>query len=179
MEPHFKKRSTVASSGGNILKGPIKIVSLHTHAPTVKYAHTVTWKAALSIQSPSSRQIGMGRQSNRIAWSLRGFHCQPLGLPVVRTRHWSWGTQRLEWDQCRESNNKESEWWSELRHADDNLLLTPSGELVLCTGSREHYFHRSTSPWCHINPQEVRGVYMTLRGHLNTYKHKHMKCLKK
>lgn len=158
MEPlfYFKERSTVASSGGNKQKGPIKIFSLHTNVPTVKHAHTLTWKAALSIQSPSSRQIGMGKQSNRMAWSLSSFHCQALGLPVVRPdidpgAHRGWN------EIGAEKATTKSQWWSEVRHADDNLLLTPSGVLVPCTGSREHYFHRSSGTWCHINPLEMGG----------------------
>lgn len=72
-----------------------------THIQIRKYAHTLTWKATVSIQSASSGQIRMGKQSNRITWSLSSLHCRPLGRPVVSTRHWSWGGQRLEWDQHR------------------------------------------------------------------------------
>lgn len=108
---NFIKRSTVASSGENILKGlfflPLFTIHMHTHTDTPTGAHyTCThWKICTQadLKSKPHRfdqhsldKLELGKQSNLITTSLRSLHCHPIGLPVVSTRHWSWGGQRLE-----------------------------------------------------------------------------------
>lgn len=102
---NFIKRPTVASSGGSTLNSVLstKQCSQSTHPLSFatgsvslkRCAHETAYKATALILSTVSRQIRVRKQSNCIAWSFSSPHCQPLGLPVVSTGHWS----GLEWDQ--------------------------------------------------------------------------------
>lgn len=90
---HFIKRPTVASSGEDLLK-TLYPDFYSTH--TLMQLHLQNQQPYRFYQPPLFR-----KQSNCITLSLSTLHCQPVFLPVVNTRHWSWAGQRLERDQRR------------------------------------------------------------------------------